>query len=294
MARDDASRRGRRITRKREVDAGFFGAGFFGAGFLGALVGAALAAVVVAAPGAGRAETVAVAADAELVESGLMRWLTPRFRFRTRLRIELAAAEDAAVALLREADVAALAWAQGRPAPRGGGRGARVGGAGPPPDIASERAARKLVGWLVSKAGRGAMLRFKPEAGSPFMGPTAATAAAETPEAAAGDADLGERLALRHCGRCHVVGDKTKMGIGSTPSFAALRAFPDYLARFQAFWTLAPHPVFTQVAGVTEPFDPDRPPHIAPIRLDLAEVEAIAAYVSRMTPKDLGRPIEPK
>ena len=83
-----------------------------------------------------------------------------------------------------------------------------------------------------------------------------------------GDIDLGETLSLLHCGRCHVVNEKNRMGgIGSTPSFGALRAMPAWGDRFAVFWTLSPHPSFTQVEGMTEPFDPQHPPAIAPVWL---------------------------
>ena len=69
-------------------------------------------------------------------------------------------------------------------------------------------------------------------------------------EPAAGLVAEGQRLALHHCGRCHVVNDTNRYGgIGSTPSFAALRALPQADDRFAAFWTFNPHPAFMQVEG---------------------------------------------
>lgn len=99
----------------------------------------------------------------------------------------------------------------------------------------------------------------------------------------------GEKLALMNCGRCHVVGPKNRMGgIGSTPSFAVLRTLPDWEERMKAFWTLRPHPAFTQVEGMTEPFPPHLPPHVHPIRLTLQELDAIIAYARSVEPADLG------
>jgi mono/diheme cytochrome c family protein len=109
------------------------------------------------------------------------------------------------------------------------------------------------------------------------------------PAARAQDYAPGEKLTLFNCGRCHVVGPRNRMGgIGSTPSFAVLRTFDDWEARMKAFWTLRPHPSFTQIEGVTEPFPEDRPAHVHPIRLTLDEVDRIVAYARTVAPADLG------
>ena len=80
-------------------------------------------------------------------------------------------------------------------------------------------------------------------------------------------------------------------GIGSTPSFAALRGRHNWADLFRAFFVHNPHPSFTQVAGVTEPFDPNRQIHVAPVEVTLEEIEAITAFVETIKPKDLGRPV---
>ena len=80
-------------------------------------------------------------------------------------------------------------------------------------------------------------------------------------------------------------------GIGSTPSFALLRALSDWPRRFEAFYVLKPHGAFTRIAGVTPPFPIDRPPPIAPVEMSLDELDAILAYVAQMEPADLGAPI---
>ena len=115
-------------------------------------------------------------------------------------------------------------------------------------------------------------------------------------EAAAGGLVAeGERLALRHCGRCHVVNETNRFGgIGSTPSFAALRALPQADDRFAAFWTFNPHPAFMQVEGQTAPFDAAHPPSAAPVILTQHEAEAIAAYAATVPPLDLGAPVRPR
>jgi len=107
--------------------------------------------------------------------------------------------------------------------------------------------------------------------------------------ARADDFAPGEKLTLFHCGRCHVINERNKYGgIGSTPSFAALRTLDDWEDRFDAFWTLNPHPSFTQVEGMTEPFPPNRPSPIYPMKLTLDEVETITEYARTIAPKDLG------
>ena len=42
---------------------------------------------------------------------------------------------------------------------------------------------------------------------------------------------------------------------------------------------------------MTPPFDESRPPPIVPLRLTVAEIDAILAYVAGLTPADLGRPL---
>lgn len=99
----------------------------------------------------------------------------------------------------------------------------------------------------------------------------------------------GEKLTLFNCGRCHVVSAKNRMGgIGSTPSFAVLRTIEDWEDRMKAFWTLRPHPGFTQIQGMTEPFPANRPPAVHPIRLTLEELGLIVDYARTITPADLG------
>jgi hypothetical protein len=91
-----------------------------------------------------------------------------------------------------------------------------------------------------------------------------------------------------------VVNEKNRFGgIGSTPSFAALRALPQADDKFAAFWTFNPHPAFMQVEGQTKPFDAAHPPSAAPVILTQQEAEAIAAYAATIPPLDLGAPVKP-
>ena len=108
----------------------------------------------------------------------------------------------------------------------------------------------------------------------------------------ASDAGLlkqGEKLVRQHCTRCHVVGQLNKYGgIGSTPSFGAIKSLPDWEDRFAAFWSLLPHPSVVQVEGLS----PERQKGVLAttkqIILSPNEVEAILAYVDTVPVKDLG------
>ena len=109
------------------------------------------------------------------------------------------------------------------------------------------------------------------------------------PAAPAEEYAPGEKLALFNCGRCHVIGPRNKMGgIGSTPSFPVLRTIEDWEDRMKAFWTLRPHPSFTQIEGVTEPFPADQPAHVHPVTLTLDDVDKIVDYARTVPPADLG------
>ncbi len=113
--------------------------------------------------------------------------------------------------------------------------------------------------------------------------------------AAAGEEDWapGEKLTFVNCGRCHVIGERNRMGgISSTPSFMVIRNWEGWEDKASAFWTLNPHPAFTQIEGVTPPFPPDRPPPIHPVTLTQEEVDAIIAYMRTVEPADLGEEID--
>lgn len=114
-------------------------------------------------------------------------------------------------------------------------------------------------------------------------GPGAAVAQDHTP---------GEKLALFHCGRCHVVNEKNRMGgIGSTPSFAVMRGQHDFEAKMRSFHALRPHPAFTRIPGVTAPFPENRPSPIHPVDLTEADLDRIVSYALTLEPADLGRPL---
>ncbi|MFK7877970.1 MAG: hypothetical protein AB8B71_19725 [Paracoccaceae bacterium] len=146
--------------------------------------------------------------------------------------------------------------------------------------------------WLLSDVGKRTIESFAPDGAQMF---SANVDVVETAQkvAISGDAVLGEQVSLLHCGRCHVVNEKNRMNaIGSTPSFGLLRTFEDWENRFVAFYVLKPHAAFTQVLDVTEPFADNLPSPIAPIEMNLEELDAIIAYVNSIAPANLGAPIK--
>lgn len=159
-------------------------------------------------------------------------------------------------------------------------------------DEAATSKAALFLEWLRSTPGKAAIESFAPNGSQQFT-TEVEIVVEEAPEVFEGDQENGSRLAIVHCGRCHVVDKRNRMGgIGSTPSFAALRGRENWSDLFRAFYVHNPHPSFTQVEGVTEPFDPNRQIHVAPVEMTLDEVEAIAAFVATLKPKDLGRPVQ--
>lgn len=146
--------------------------------------------------------------------------------------------------------------------------------------------------WLLSDIGKRTIEAFAPEGDAMFSANVALPAKVQI-VAITGDAQLGEATSLKKCGRCHVVNASNRMkAIGSTPSFALMRTFPDWQQRFEAFFVLKPHPAFTQVADVTEPFAANLPSPIAPIEVTLEQIDAIIAFVATIVPADLGAPIQ--
>jgi hypothetical protein len=152
--------------------------------------------------------------------------------------------------------------------------------------------AARFADWMTSEIGQRTITSYEVAGVTPFTLPDIIEEAETTP-IFDGDAAMGKEISLARCGRCHVVAPENRMkAIGSTPSFAVLRSFEDWDARFQSFYTLKPHPAFIQVTGVTEPFAKHRPSPISPIEISLGELEAILAYVAGLTPADLGAPIQ--
>lgn len=218
-----------------------------------------------------------------LRELGFDKQLLPRFRFKTRIEVVAVAPgapADMVLAVAAEGGRRVFSDADGavwRISTAGGDHSAEVG---------------NFVDWLRSTSGKAAIEGFAPE-GEPLFTTKVVARKVVVEDTVEGDTALGSRLALVHCGRCHVVDERNRMGgIGSTPSFAALRGRERWSDLFMTFWTANPHPSFTQVEGYTEPFPTERPVHVAPVEISMEEVEAITAFVGTMAAKDLGRPVE--
>ena len=217
-------------------------------------------------------------APAALVETGLMKHILPRFTLKTQIRVRLAETPDAADLRL---------GAEGRALFQGGGQVWHL-------EIVrrDHKGTTRFADWLTSEVGQRTIASYAPD-GAPLFGPPEAQAEEVVAVTIDGDATLGHEVSRAKCTRCHAVDDATRgWGIGSTPSFAVLRALPDWEERFTAFFALAPHPAFTQIEDLTPPFPIDRPSPIAPIELSLDEVEALLAYVAAMAPANLGKPLE--
>jgi mono/diheme cytochrome c family protein len=219
-----------------------------------------------------------LSAPAALMESGLMDHLRPRFSLKTGVKIEI-------VPEGQEADIV-LGPDEGRAVFEGAGTLWRMHVVGAHPGAA------RFAEWLTSEIGQRTVTSYTVAGQAPFSLPEAVDEA----EAAGlfdGDAAEGRRISLLQCGRCHVVSPEHGTGsIGSTPSFAVLRALPDWDSRFQSFYALKPHPAFTQITGVTPPFAANRPPPIVPVEVTVEEVQAILAFVAGLSPADLGAPIQ--
>ncbi|WP_412505847.1 hypothetical protein [Roseovarius sp. SYSU LYC5161] len=231
-------------------------------------------------PANGRAaEGFRLVAPQALVDSGLLKYVLPRFSLKTGTRIELVAPGAGAAAELTPDDDGTRVFT----GPRATWR-LRV-------NAPEHPGVKRFADWLSSEIGQRTIKSFEVDGAAPFSPPR--TEAAEAVEVSFdGNPDRGKALSLLHCGRCHVVGDENRMNaIGSTPSFGVLRALRDWQRRFQTFYVLNPHPAFTQVADVTPPFPIDRPSPITPVEMTLGDVEAILAYVAEMTPADLGEPL---
>ena len=245
------------------------------------LIALSILAIAQAAPAQER--RIVLAATPALLESGLLKYLLPRFSLKTGIGVS-------AVELLEgvEADVLlapAEAIGEGRPAFRAGKAIylARAPADGP----GGAELAGRFVGWLLSRVGQRTVESFRAGGRQVFL--AAAGAKASKPRARpTGDLARGEKLSFLHCGRCHVIGPRNRMGgLGSTPSFAVLKTLSDWEVRFRGFYMLNPHPSFTQIPDVTDPFDETRPPPIVPLEITLEDLDAILAYVATIEPARL-------
>jgi ABC-type tungstate transport system permease subunit len=151
-----------------------------------------------------------LSAAPEIVESGLLDYIMPRFALKTGRRgtlvddgadLRLGADEDGAPVMVRGDAAYTIVLAT------------------------DNDAAQRFADWLQSDIGQNTLTAFEPAEGPSFA---AAAAMAEAEEIAfEGDAELGREVAETHCARCHrVTAETTRMGIGSTLSFGALKALP--------------------------------------------------------------------
>jgi len=225
-----------------------------------------------------------LAADPMLIDSGFLKFLLPRFSLKTSVRINLRPLgetqnPDMVLRRNRPAD------GTGKPALRMGELVFYISGVNPGPN------AQRFVDWLLSDIGQRTIAQFTPESGAGYVGAANEQVAAPV-VVLSGNAANGEKLSFDKCGRCHVIGPRNRLkGIGSTPSFALLRSLDDWLLRFNEFYVRIPHPSFSQVTGVTPPFDPGRPPPISPLRLSMQDLDDIIAYTNTIEPADLGAPL---
>ena len=99
--------------------------------------------------------------------------------------------------------------------------------------------------------------------------------------------EKGREIVRQHCTRCHVVPNMNPYGgIGSTPSFAALKWLADWEHRFEVFYTLPPHPALVSIQGVSEERSASLPVFVAEIELQIDDVEAILSFVRTLETPD--------
>ncbi len=216
-------------------------------------------------------------APPELIDTGLLKHILPRFSLKTQVRVEIVADPDQAQVVLGP---------DGRAVFQGDGTVWHLNVQKAHPGT------QRFEDWIGSDVGQRTIFGFAPDGVALFEAPAVKeqVVVAVTMD---GDALWGRDVAQAKCGRCHTV-DKERgfTGIGSTPSFSVLRSLQDWETRFASFYVLNPHGAFTQIADVTEPFPIDRPSPIAPIELTLDEVEAMLAFVAAMDAADLGAPLQ--
>ena len=211
-------------------------------------------------------------------ESGLMKYMLPRFTLKTQVRVEVVSPGEPADAAIGDT---------GMPVFTGVGRTWSI------EVLASEHeGVARFAAWITDATGQRAIEGFTVDGNQPFTLPIEDTKGVKE-VVYDGDRLRGKQVSRTHCGRCHVTAkDDENLGIGSTPSFSALRGFEDWDVRFAGFYQLKPHGAFTQIKEVTEPFPEDRPSPIAPMELTLDDIGAILAYVAGIEPATLGASIK--
>lgn len=239
-----------------------------------------VAIVLMAGAAQAQVKEITLVSDPDLEASGLLSYVLPRFKLKTGITVHVIYGEsdtDGEVMISQEGTIPVMS--------REDGLGFRATLSRPSPH------GKRFMEWLTSEVGQRTISAFRQNGRQVFF-PSELEVVEETVPLE-GNVLTGEDTAIAKCGRCHVISERNKYGgIDSTPSFGALRTLADWQERFRVFWTLNPHPSFTQVEGVTEPFDPAYPPQIYPIFLTVKEVGDIGAYMQTITPKDLGPLLE--
>ncbi len=235
-----------------------------------------------------RAGDLVVQADPALIDSGLLRFMLPRFALKHNIKVDVQPIDN-------KQEIANEHLASLVPDPPPAGAIPVIEGpAGTIFVLApAEGPGGKFAAWLQSDTGRRTISQFTAPDGSKPFAPARARAAVQVREQFRGDPARGETLAYANCGRCHVIGARNRMkSIGSTPSFSALRALGDWTERFRTFYLRNPHPAVIQIKDVTEPFDITSPSPIHPVELSEAQVEDILSYAASIAPADLGAPLQ--
>ncbi|MBL6595880.1 MAG: hypothetical protein ISP43_03505 [Candidatus Puniceispirillum sp.] len=95
--------------------------------------------------------------------------------------------------------------------------------------------------------------------------------------------ERGREIVRQHCTRCHVIpGINPYGGIGSTPSFSAMKWLDDWARRFEIFYLLPPHPSLVRIEGVSEERSQSLPAFSKEIILKLEDVDDILEFVKTL------------
>ena len=99
--------------------------------------------------------------------------------------------------------------------------------------------------------------------------------------------EKGREIVRQHCTRCHVVPNMNPYGgIGSTPSFAALKWLSDWEHRFEVFYSLPPHPALVRIQGISGERSASLPVFVTEIELQIDDVDAILSFVRTLETPD--------
>ena len=97
--------------------------------------------------------------------------------------------------------------------------------------------------------------------------------------------ERGKSLVRQHCSRCHVIpGLNPYGGIGSTPSFSAMKWLDDWRRRFEIFYILPPHPALVRIDGVSDPRNKSLPAFSSEIVMSLEDLDDILNFVDTIKP----------